>query len=235
MRKKLSAVAKRIRRSEPDYSKRSFSQCGEDLIVDHIFHQLQIENPSYLDIGAHHPKRLSNTYLFYSRGSRGINVEPDPALFVAFLEDRKEDINLNIGVAGKGGSADFYIMNEPALNTFVKEEADRAHREHSFYVVQEVRTIPVKPVMEIVQQHWNGVFPDFMSLDVEGLDEEVLRSMSYRDGAPTVICVETVTFSGRRGGEKKTSLIDFVQQNGYLIYADTNINTIFVRKDRWHN
>src|SRR3954468_21715772 len=115
MRKRLSAVAKRIRRSEPDYSKRSFSQCGEDLIVDHIFQQLKIEKPSYLDIGAYHPKRLSNTYLFYLKGSRGINVEPDPSLFEAFLNERQEDINLNIGIGPKSGTADFYIMNEPAL------------------------------------------------------------------------------------------------------------------------
>lgn len=69
---------------EAKFAKPSFSQCGEDLILRHLFDQLGIARPTYLDVGAHHPQMLSNTALFSATGSTGINVEPDPELFAAF-------------------------------------------------------------------------------------------------------------------------------------------------------
>jgi hypothetical protein len=58
----------------------SYSQSGEDVIVDFIFQILKIQKPSYLDVGAHHPSYLSNTYLFYQKGCQGVCIEPDPVL-----------------------------------------------------------------------------------------------------------------------------------------------------------
>jgi hypothetical protein len=56
------------------FEKVSYSQCGEDILIDFVFKQLKIENPSYLDIGAHHPFHLNNTYYFYKNGSSGVNI-----------------------------------------------------------------------------------------------------------------------------------------------------------------
>ncbi len=83
------------------FKKISFSQCGEDLIVQNIFNCLGIEKPSYIDVGAYDPFIFSNTALFYSKGSRGINIEPDPHLYKTFPKHRKEDINLNVGIGEK--------------------------------------------------------------------------------------------------------------------------------------
>ena len=58
-----------------NYKQISYSQCGEDLIMNFIFNNLRIEKPSYIDIGAHHPFWLSNTFFFYKKGSKGINIE----------------------------------------------------------------------------------------------------------------------------------------------------------------
>src|ERR1035438_1460830 len=76
--------------------KTSYSQCGEDLIIRYVFDVLKIPCPVYLDIGAHHPRFLSNTFLFYQQGAHGINIEPDPTLFAAFPKQRNRDTNLNI-------------------------------------------------------------------------------------------------------------------------------------------
>ena len=77
---------------------RSYSQCGEDLLVQYIFNLRGIQKPSYIDIGANHPYFLSNTALFYEKGSRGINIEANPQLAENFKTHRPEDINLNIGI-----------------------------------------------------------------------------------------------------------------------------------------
>lgn len=232
---RLSSVWKKIFPPGRVEEKRSYSQCGEDLVLEFLFMELGITNPSYIDIGAHHPKYLNNTYLFYRKGSRGINIEPDPVLFREFEKSRKGDVNLNMGIGDKSGEADFYIMTEPTLNTFSRTEAEKIEAEHEFYKIQEVRKTKVCMVEDIVREYCNGKFPDFMSLDVEGLDEIVLRSIDYTRDAPKVICVESLTFAVKRKGQKKTALIRFVEEQGYIVYADTHINTIFVRKELWEN
>jgi hypothetical protein len=72
----------------------------------------------YIDVGAHHPFRFSNTALFYKKGWQGINIEPDPSLIKNFNKYRTRDINLNFGVANEEKDLNFFIFNEPAFNTF---------------------------------------------------------------------------------------------------------------------
>jgi hypothetical protein len=82
-------------------SKRSYSQCGEDMIVEYIFRLRAVERPSYIDIGANHPFALSNTARFYERGCRGVNIDPNPAAMLLFDEHRNGDVNLNVGISDK--------------------------------------------------------------------------------------------------------------------------------------
>lgn len=214
------------------YSKTSYSQSGEDLIVEFIFNQLGIHTPSYIDIGAHHPFYLSNTALFYNKGCRGINVEPDPELFLQFDIHRKDDINLNIGVGDKPDFLDFFIMNVPTLNTFSPDQV-AAYKNEGNYFVKSCRKVEINTMENIIAKN-NGVFPDFLSLDAEGIDDLVLRSIDYNN-KPKIICVETISFSSSGKGIKNKSLIDFVMENGYFLYADTYINSIFVSKEFWGN
>jgi hypothetical protein len=62
-------------------SQMGYSQFGEDLILSHLFYQLDIKKPTYLDIGANEPRYISNTYFFYLKGSRGVLIEPNPFLY----------------------------------------------------------------------------------------------------------------------------------------------------------
>ncbi len=216
-----------------EHGRTSYAQCGEDLICDFILQQVGIDKPWYLDIGAHHPRYLNNTYLFYKRGARGVNVEPDPALLKAFEQDRPEDTNLGVGVARAPGVAELLVFNEPTLNTFSEEEAQRAHAEHPGYFVTGRVQVPLRTVNDIISEHAPASGIDLMSIDVEGLDEEILRSMDPHGPWPKVLCVETITFSAHRAGQKRLELIDLVRSRGYTVHADTHINTIFVRQGLW--
>jgi len=118
------------------YKKVSYSQCGEDTIIDHIFKSLKINKPTFMDIGAHHPFKLSNTALFYESGCQGINIEPDPDLFKLFKKYRKRDINLNIGVSDKPGELLFYIMSSQAMNTFSTQQAEDLTLNHGFTIIK---------------------------------------------------------------------------------------------------
>lgn len=210
--------------------KRSYSQLGEDMIVDFLFYIHKISKPSYIDIGAHDPYNLSNTAYFYEKGCKGINIEPNPVLFDKIARVREEDINLNIGIGSENEELDFYVMNSTTMGTFSREQAEELVKEHGLKI-EEVIRVPVNTLEYVINRYNNGIFPDFLSLDAEGLDEEILKSIDYEKSYPKVICVETVEYSIDTTGHKETGIIDFLKEKKYRIFADTYVNTIFERWD----
>lgn len=218
----------------PD-GKPGYAQSGEDAIADFVFHALGIARPSYLDIGAHHPSRLSNTFRFYGQGCRGVCVEPDPDLYAVLAERRPNDIHLNagIGAAGQaGGSLPFYVMSERTLNTFSKAEAER-YAAGGRQRIETVIEVPVLDINTVCDTWFAGAGPDFLSVDVEGLDEEIVRALDLSRFRPAVICVETLTYSESRQERKLTGIAEHLLGQGYFVYADTYINTVFVDRARW--
>lgn len=233
---KLRAAAGMLANFDDDLQrsryKVSFSQCGEDIIVWSLLDQLAIHRPAYVDVGAHDPMRLSNTALFHLLGCRGINIEPDPRLFAKFPRARPSDINLNIGIARAAGSLTFFRMADPALGTFSESEARRMESEEGIPIDGRIQ-LPVRPLGEILSEYsWR---PDFISIDVESMDVEVLQSFDLARVRPAVICVETISFSLSMAGKKNAPLQKLMADAGYLAYADTYINTIYVDESRFRS
>lgn len=214
--------------------RKSFSQCGEDLIVKHIFDALGIISPTYIDIGAHHPYKHSNTALFYVSGSRGVNVEPDPDLFARFPQERPGDVNLNVGIADKTGELEFFVMKNRTLNTFSREKAQEYANEQGVPIVAE-KKIPVVTLKSLTDQYKPGQFWDLMSIDVEGYEMAILQSHDWSGPSPKVIVCETISFSTKGKGVKDQRLLDFLIDQGYFVYADTHVNSIFVKKEIWES
>lgn len=210
----------------------SYSQCGEDMIVRCIFDALRIPAPTYLDIGAHHPSYLNNTFFFYQSGAHGVNIEPDPGLLSAIEKQRPRDTNLNVGIAEQKGVLDFYLMSVPTLNTFSYEDAQAVTREGKTKI-NEVIKVPVIPINNVLEVHFQGKELDFVSLDVEGLDLQILRSFDFVRWRPKVFCVETITYSEHHKGKKNPDIERFLLDQNYFVYADTHINTIFVDRGVW--
>lgn len=211
----------------------SYAQCGEDIIIAYVFEALGVNEIRYLDIGAHHPSYLSNTYLFYTRGHHGVCVEPDGTLLSAFRTQRPRDTLLNIGIAPEEGEADFFVMSTPTLNTFSREEAERV-ASYGSQRIERVERVRIRPVNTVLAESF-AVPPNLLSLDVEGLDMAILQSLDFSACAPDVICVETLSYTEDRSERKLTEIMDFVTAQGYFVYADTYVNSIFVRTDAWRN
>lgn len=216
------------------YQRKSWSQCGEDLIMRYLFDLLQIARPSYIDIGAHHPRYYNNTYLFYRQGARGVNVEPDPSLYAGLRRGRRHDINLNMGIGPHEAEMDFYVMSRSTLNTFSAIEARKYVEQHGLRIV-DTRRIGVQTFAQAVDTHM-GRTPDLVSLDVEGLDLDILRSIDFSRYRPQVFCVETLSYSGGDGsGVKNSEIHALMLRNGYMLYADTYINSIYVAESSWRS
>lgn len=213
----------------------SYSQCGEDLIVHNLFAQAGTHQPSYLDIGAYDPLHFSNTALLHQLGSTGINVEPHPDRIALFHRERPDDVNLAVGVAAVSGELTYYDFGEEKniVNTFSAEEAHKSKcRGH--HLAREL-TVPVLTLEQIITQYWGSRFPDFLSIDAEGLDAEILESMTAMDISlrPQVICVETLGYTAQRGQGINLAphMMSILAPDGYTLYAQTRLNGIFVRHE----
>src|ERR1700736_6249747 len=131
-------------------AKHSYAQAGEDLIVDFIAKAMQIDNMTYLDIGAHHPVQFSNTYLFYKRGHRGVLIEPDPDLNATIKRVRPQDICIDAGVGLRAVTASkFFVMSTRTLNTFSEIEAKR-YEAMGTHRIERILDIPMITLGEIL-------------------------------------------------------------------------------------
>lgn len=213
-------------------AKASYSQTGEDVIIEYLLSSLKISHPTYLEIGTNQPKICNNTYGFYKKGCRGVCIEPDIEMVRLIKKHRPKDVILNIGIGiNDEENANFYLF--PGLvngwSTFSKKEADIRKKESGL----DYRTLSV-PLINIntIMKDYFEPHPNFISLDVEGLDLEILQSIDFEKFKPEVICVETITFGYLNNTESKiTEINDYMHGKGYFAYADTHINTIFCRSD----
>lgn len=213
------------------FSEKSYSQCGEDRILEFLFTNfLKIPKPSYIDIGAHHPSYLNNTKIFYEKGSRGINIEPNPLLIKYFHLFRSKDTNLCMGISDSKAILDYYMMSVPTMNTFSQSEAKELDKNTSIKIKKIIK-VKTDNVKNILTTYFNGIFPDLLTIDVEGVEMEILNSIDYKSNYPKVICIETLSYSEKDYGAKDKDLIDFISNKGYILYADTYINTIFVKEE----
>ncbi len=206
----------------------SFSQFGEDVIITSMLRRYGIESVTYLDIGANEPIMGSNTYGFYLRGNRGVLVEPNKDLCDVLKSTRPGDTVLNFGIGGAVESeADYYMFgtDHTHINTFSAEEARNYEKEG--FPIKAVVKVPLKNINNIIRDHLNDKAPTLLSVDVEGLDEEILKTLDYDKYQPLLVCVETVIFNVNKELVKRTQILDFMASKGYFVYADTHVNTIF--------
>jgi FkbM family methyltransferase len=228
------ALAPQFLRPELLPGKFTYAQQGEDVALWQILHNvLGIVHPTYMDIGAHHPVFNNNTYLFYGRGARGVLVEPNPALHRVLEQLRPRDVLVRAGIGVTAqAEADFYIIGgsqDGQLNTFSREQADTlVGGSNGQYRIERVMKIPLLGINELMRKQWNGP-PNLLSLDTEGFDLPILRSLDFERLRPDVVCVETLEIGGRRVlGE----ILQLMAQKGYEARGGSFVNTIFV--DRRH-
>jgi FkbM family methyltransferase len=200
------------------------SQYGEDLIIESLLPQKK--DGFYIDIGANHPIKYSNTFLFYRKGWKGINVEPNPSRIWLFNIFRKRDLNLNIGIGKNKSEINFYIFKESTLSTFDKIASEEY--KSMGHPIKKVIKIPITPLSEIIEKHANQKEIDILSIDTEGYDMEVLESNDWNKFRPRFLIIETLEYKKDGAGKKLNNIFDpYTEKIGYRKIADTYINTIY--------
>jgi methyltransferase FkbM-like protein len=204
----------------------SFAQSGEDLIAHFIFHYLQIPKITYMDVGAHDPVAINNTYFFYRRGFRGVLVEPNVEMCKKLRAVRPQDTTLEAGIGVTAArEADYYVMTESAWNTFSKEEAEHMAKVTGGGIkVERVIKMPLLEINDVMWKHFGGA-PTFLSIDAEGLHLAILKTIDFKRFRPAVICVETLV-SGTK--QHIPEIPAFMETQKYVVRGSSFVNTILV-------
>tara|TARA_R110002051_G_scaffold57789_2_gene106766 strand:- start:8269 stop:9012 length:744 start_codon:yes stop_codon:yes gene_type:complete len=207
----------------------SYAQEGEDMVLSRFFGNKT--NGFYVDVGAHHPQRFSNTYTFYKRGWKGINIDAMPGSMELFKKFRPRDTNLEMGVSSTEESATYYVFNEPALNTFSEEEAQKKNVIGDFKIIEELQipSIKLSSILDIYLPPQIKI--DFMSIDVEGLDMDVLKSNDWKKYRPHIIVVEDIGFELSPEALSFNKLYQYLVSNNYDLVGKT-YNSLFFKEGK---
>ena len=199
-----------------------YSQEGEDILLRRIFGDQT--NGFYVDIGAHHPKRFSNTCYFYDRGWQGINIDAMPGSMKIFQKFRPRDTNLEIAISEKEQQLAYYMFNEPALNSFSKSLSDERQNEKCY--LEKTISIPSFPLSTILDKHLPPEqIINFLSVDVEGLDLQVLASNDWNKYRPKVVLAEVLGAS--LNTIKQDPVYKYLTNQGYILFSKLIHTCIF--------
>ena len=210
-----------IRPINEKYINQIYSQDGEEVYLKELFRGME-NTGVYVDVGANHPFRFSNTFWAYLKGWRGINIEPDQNNYELLKAVKKEDININCGISDAEMEMEYYVFRENALNTFCEQDINNMND------VIEVRKIPVRRLSSILKE-FDVYNIDFIDIDVEGMEMNVLHSIDWDEVQIRCILIE------QRGmtlyDVVKSEVCRFLEEKGYTAANKYNRTVIYVRKD----
>jgi FkbM family methyltransferase len=206
------------------YSTKSYSHEGEDLILfRYLDHR---EQGFYVDVGAHHPKRFSNTYFFYKRGWRGINIDPNPEAINLLNKYRPRDINLQLGIYTKPGKLKYFMFDEPALNTFDEERADWLQNNTHYKIIAKEYIFVDRLDNVLNRYHKSEDKIDFMSIDVEKFELDVVNSNNWSHYRPTLLLIESLDSS--LSSIFNDPLHDYISNKNYILHAKTKNTLVYL-------
>jgi len=195
----------------------SYSQYGEDLILDGILEYKK--RGFFIDIGANDPVIFNNTKRFYDRGWSGINIEPNPVLYKKFASQRTRDINLNLGVGLNSQEMPFYLLSADTLSSFSKSDAKRNSILFNERII-DIKNIQMVALSQIFKDYSDNRNIDFISVDVEGYEMEVIKSNDWTKYRPRLILIEIA--------HNTMEIISYLKNCEYELVFKNSTNGIFL-------
>ncbi len=219
---RLLQLYRDVKTAFPEHIDIYASQEGEDVLLRRLLAPFYNDpNGFYVDVGAHHPYRFSNTLHYYLHGWRGINIDPIETAITLFNDLRTQDINICCAVSSTPGEKIFYEFSETAYNTLCLERSNTVSTKTQQPIME--RTVECQKLRTIILNHndrFNISKFMFLSVDVEGLEEDVLLSNDWEKYRPKIVLAEALTEDSLYG------IINIMETFGYFIIARTK-NTYF--------
>ena len=220
--------------TEPDIvvpARRHFAQCGEDVIVVALLKALSstqgfdLESERYLEIGANHPVATSATYLLYKElGMRGVLVEANASLVPNLERARPGDTVIHRAVhVGDADRVEFFISNQNELSSLSRDFVETWKSGSVGLRVLEI--VPACRMNSVLEEFFPDRPPIYLSVDVEGLDLDLLQDLDWERWRPAIVQAEP---SEHFAPGNATRIKSFMERLDYVVVAKTDVNLIFV-------
>ena len=193
--------------------RKSFSQFGEDTFINEFFKD-KVKG-KYVDLGAFHPIRLNNTYLLYKRGWSGTNIDFNPTSIDMFNLVRKRDHNICSLISDKDGEkrTAYFQHDWSAGNTTILDEDFKK-------VLKKEKTMISKTFENLITHDF-----DFLNIDLEGHDYNVLKTINLKKYNPKLICIEILAKS--KDGKK---IFKHMEENSFIFVKKCDVSYFFKKE-----
>lgn len=203
-----------------------FGQEGEDILLTRVFGNKT--NGFFVDVGAHHPTRFSNTYMLSLNGWSGINIDANQHSIDQFELTRSRDINICSSIGSNAESRKYFCFAESALNTFDEEIAQMYVRNgHKIDRIESLKTTKLGVLLDANVKP--GTLIDLLNIDVEGLELEVIGSNDWSKYAPVVVVVEILNVTVAQAIEHEVTKA--IQTYGYVLSSKLFNSCIYVKSN----
>ena len=185
--------------------RKTYSMDGEDIEIVKYFDNKK--NGFYVDVGSYHPIERNNTMLLYNKGWEGINIDISDFSIKLFDQLRSRDINLNLAVSKNEGEIEMYFQKKLSqLSTIKKEQIKK-----SFQGEVKIKKIISKTLTSILDEtKFANKKIDFLDIDVEGADMDVLESLDFEKYSPELICIEVI-----EKNNEDSNIFNFLRKKDY--------------------
>jgi FkbM family methyltransferase len=223
----------------------TYAQNFEDVLLNRVFQGKR--SGFYIDVGAHDPEDMSVTKHFYDLGWSGINIEPVPESYARFVAKRPRDVNLKMALGARfefrtihivSGQTP-YVADCAALSSLDPKTASEAADLVGAQPIREVR-VEVRTLAEICRTYCNQPI-DFLKIDVEGWERQVLEGADFQTYRPVVLVVEALKPNASISDPSAiaayaawTGWEDIVLKAGYLFAYFDGLNRFYVRQEDKH-
>lgn len=198
-----------------------FGQFGEDILLPMLFNQKEFG--FYVDVGCFHPTKYSNTHVLHSQFNwSGLNIDANPEAISNFQSYRPNDININVGVSGKEGNLKFYKFRHGEVNTFDYEKAIQQSEKFGEFSSIDIK---VEPLNAILSKNVRNIEIDYMNIDCEWRDLEVVQSNDWDRFAPKILTVEIHGLD--LNNPQKNDTVNFLLSKGYRLKSYFLVTGLF--------
>ena len=201
------------------YKKNSYSLNGVDLIISYLFKDLK--KGIYVDVGAQHPISNNNTFLLFKKGWRGVNIDLDKENINLLNISRPKDFNFNYAISSKKGKKKlFFYHDKSPINTL--DEKVSMHQKVKVNKIKEVDVVTLDKVLSFTD--FEKI--NFLNIDVEGHELDVLKGFNFEKYRPEAINVEFLDLKMKKLELKNNDLNNILNSDLYKYITSKNYHFV---------
>jgi FkbM family methyltransferase len=205
-----------------------YAHWGEDLVVSFLLDGKR--DGFYVDVGCYHPTLYSNTARLFDAGWHGVNIDPNPFMIEQFKVARPNDVNLNLAISDVGGvEIDYFIFNDWASSNTASSGFAKTVTTGQNVSVQRTIRVPAETLLSVFELHCAGQTIDFLNIDVEDLDLQVLQSNDWKKWRPSVVAIEDFQFDFT--DPARSAIFNLMLSHSYEMVSRQVYTSIFVSKE----